>query len=163
MPSVVLSIGSNLGDRIAALQSVVDAMSVGFDELEVSRVFETPPWGYVDQPPFLNAAIRAQTQLSPAEVLSFAQACEGAAERVRNERWGPRTLDVDVILYDDLEQSNPELVLPHPRAHERAFVLVCMADIDPTMRIPGRGNVMSLLHHVDVAGIEPVGSLEVSA
>lgn len=162
MPTVVLSIGSNIGDRQAALQSVVEAMQGIFTDIEVSRIFETPPWGYVEQPAFLNAAIRAKTDLSPLEVLEFTKGCEANALRTRDERWGPRTLDVDIILYDQLVLTDPNLILPHPRAHERAFVLICLADIDPMMRIPGRGVVLSLLHHVDATGIAPAGELAVS-
>ena len=160
MATVLLSIGSNLGDRKAALQSVVDVMPPRFTDIEVSRIFETPPWGYTDQPVFYNAAIRAHTQLSPQDVLEFAHECEAAAARIRDERWGPRTLDVDVITYDDVTQDDPALTIPHPRTHERAFVLVPIADIDPLFEIPGKGNVMRLLHHVDITGIEPVGGLE---
>lgn len=163
MPSVLLSIGANLGDRQAALQSVVDAMVGKFSDIEVSRVFRTPPWGHVEQPEFLNAAIRATTSLSPAEVLAFAQDCEHAAKRVRDERWGPRTLDVDIVDYEGVSLADPQLTVPHPRAHERAFVLACLADIDPLIEIPGRGNVLKLLHHVDTRGIEPVSILRVTA
>ncbi len=160
MPKVLLSIGSNLGDRQAALQSVVDAMADGFTDIEASRVFRTPPWGYADQPEFLNAAVRANTALSPIEVLAFAQECEQSASRIRDEHWGPRTLDVDIIDYEGVLLDDPALTLPHPRAHERAFVLVCLADIDPQIEIPNHGNVMKLLHHVDSTGIEPVSELQ---
>ena len=160
MPTVLLSIGSNLGDRKAALQSVIDAMATAFTGIEPSRIFETPPWGYTDQPVFYNAAIRATTTLTPQQVLDFAHTCESNAQRQRDEHWGPRTLDVDVITYDDLIQDDPTLTLPHPRTHERAFVLVPIADIDPLIEIPGKGNVLRLLHHVDITGIQPVGELE---
>ena len=160
MPTVLLSIGSNLGDRNAALQSVIDAMATDFTDIQASRIFETPPWGYTDQPVFYNAAIRATTALTPQQVLDFAHTCETSAQRQRDEHWGPRTLDVDVITYDDLIQDDPTLTLPHPRTHERAFVLVPIADIDPLIEIPGKGNVMRLLHHVDITGIQPVGELE---
>ena len=160
MPTVLLGIGSNLGDRKAALQSVIDAMATDFTDIQPSRIFETPPWGYTDQPVFYNAAIRATTTLTPQQVLDFAHTCEANAQRQRDEHWGPRTLDVDVITYDDLIQDDPTLTLPHPRTHERAFVLVPIADIDPLIEIPGKGNVMRLLHHVDITGIQPVGELE---
>lgn len=163
MATVLLGIGANLGDRLAALQSVVDAMRTDFTAIELSRVFETPPWGETEQPAFFNAAIRADTELAPHEVLAFAQACESAAQRVRDRRWGPRTLDVDVIDYQHLVQSDPELTLPHPHAHERAFVLVCLDDIDPTIELPGYGSVHALLAGLDVTGIEPVAQLEVTA
>ena len=145
MPVVVLSIGSNVGDRLAALQSVVDAMTTDFVAIEASGVFETAPWGGVEQPSFLNAGIRAITQLAPMEVLAFAQQCEHAAGRSRDVRWGPRTLDVDVITYDDMRSDEPVLTLPHPHAHERRFVLACLCDIDPDMELPGRGSVRDLL------------------
>ncbi len=161
MAEVLLSIGANLGDRNAALQSVVDAMHEGFTDITVSRVFETPPWGNLDQPAFLNAAIRAQTTLTPEEVLAFAHQCEDRAARVRDVRWGPRTLDVDVIAYDELEQSDPSLTLPHPRAWERAFVLVCLADIDRAFRLHG-STVGELLGRQDLSGIRVVGALEVT-
>lgn len=163
MPTVLLSIGANLGDRQASLQSVIDAMRIAFTDIEVSRVLRTPPWGHTDQPEFFNAAVRARTELSPMETLEFAHDCEAAAKRVRDERWGPRTLDVDIIDYEGVQQDDATLTLPHPRAHERAFVLACLADIDPDIVIPGHGNVMRLLHHVDVSGIEPVGTLQVPA
>lgn len=163
MPRLLLSIGANIGDRQAALQSVIDSMAERFTDIEVSRILQTPPWGHIDQPAFLNAAIRATTTLHPTEVLEFAQACEREAERVRSEHWGPRTLDVDIIDYEGVQQSDPLLTLPHPLAHERAFVLACLADIDPQIEIPGRGNVISLLHHVDTSGIEPFGELRVNS
>lgn len=163
MPRVLLSIGANLGDRHAALQSVVDAMVGRFTDIEVSRVLLTPPWGNIEQPAFLNAAIRATTDLQPSEVLAFAQECERAAHRVRDAHWGPRTLDVDIIDYEGVQQSDPQLTLPHPRAQERAFVLACLADIDPLIEIPGHGNVLKLLHHVDTTGIEVHGELRVPA
>lgn len=163
MATVLLSIGANLGDRQAALQSVIDAMAGRFEGIECSRILQTPAWGYVDQPMFLNAAVRAQTQLTPEEVLTFAHDCESAADRTRDERWGPRTLDVDIISYDEVRQTDPLLTLPHPRAHERAFVLACLADIDAGLEISGRGNVVSLLHQTDTSGIELFGELQVPA
>lgn len=145
MARVVLSIGANLGDRRAALQSVLDAMGEEFTGVRVSPIYETAPWGGVEQPAFLNAAVAADTDLSPLAVLAFAQACETRSGRTRDVRWGPRTLDVDVVTYDDLRMDTPALTLPHPRAHERAFVLVCMRDLDADATIPGRGRVDALL------------------
>ncbi|ORV86121.1 2-amino-4-hydroxy-6-hydroxymethyldihydropteridine pyrophosphokinase [Mycobacterium interjectum] len=133
MTRVVLSIGSNLGDRLARLQSVVDGL--GEAVVAVSPVYETDPWGRVEQAPFLNAALIAQDPACDGHGwLRRAQQFERAAGRVRGERWGPRTLDVDLIAcYGDTEVivREPELTLPHPLAHLRAFVMVPWLAIEP--------------------------------
>ncbi len=161
MAHVLLGIGANLGDREAALQSVVDAMPGHFTGIHASRVYSTPPWGVTDQPAFLNAVIAADTEQSPMQVLAFARDCEERAQRVREVRWGPRTLDVDIIAYDALIQDDPELTLPHPRAHERAFVLAGVVDLDPTFAFPRHGSALQLLERADSAGIVAVGELRV--
>lgn len=153
MAHVVLSIGANLGDREAALQSVLDAMPGNFHAIVVSSVYETPPWGVLDQPSFLNAVIAADTWLTAEQVLAWGQDVEQAAHRERYRLWGPRTLDVDVITYDDVRSDNPELTLPHPRAHERAFVLVGIVELDPDAVIPGHGSACELLQGLDQSGI----------
>ncbi len=163
MAHVLLGVGSNLGDREAALQSVVDAMPGHFHSLRASQVYSTPPWGVTDQPHFLNAVIAAETELTPLQVLEFAHGCELRARRVRDERWGPRTLDVDLIAYDDLEQDHPVLTLPHPRAHERAFVLLPLLELEPCFRFPGQGAAAALLAGLDASGITLHGSLQVMA
>ena len=162
MAHVRLGIGANLGDRQAALQSVIDAMSGCFTAIRASSVYDTPPWGVLDQPTFLNAVIAAETELSPAQVLDFAHACEAAAERIRDVRWGPRTLDVDVITYDDIRSDDPVLTLPHPRAHERAFVLLGVVEIEPDAVLPGLGAAQSLLEGLDTSGITTVSHLRVT-
>jgi 2-amino-4-hydroxy-6-hydroxymethyldihydropteridine diphosphokinase len=133
MTRVVLSIGSNLGDRLARLQSVVDGL--GDAVLAVSPVYETAPWGGVEQAPFLNAVLIADDPACDGQAwLRRAQDFELAAGRVRGERWGPRTLDVDLIAcYADTEviAREPNLTLPHPLAHLRAFVMVPWLAIDP--------------------------------
>jgi len=154
MAHVRLSVGANLGNREAALQSVVDAMVGRFTGIHASAVYETAPWGILDQPAFLNAVITADTDLSPYEVLEFARGCEEAAARVRERHWGPRTLDVDVITYDDLVMRDPELTLPHPRAHERAFVLVPLVEVEPDAEIPGLGRASDYLEVLGTRGIE---------
>lgn len=144
MSSAVLSIGSNIGDRLAELRSAVAALSPYLTA--VSPVFQTPPWGPVAQQPFLNAVVLvADPAAGPAEWLARAQACEQAAGRTREQRWGPRTLDVDVITVDDVRSEDPELTLPHPRAAERAFVLVPWWAVDPEAQLPGRGSVLQLM------------------
>lgn len=153
MAHVLLSIGANLGDRQAALQSVVDAMPGNFHAIRASSVYDTPPWGVLDQPSFLNAVIAAETWLSPEQVLAWGQDVEQAAHRERYRHWGPRTLDVDVITYDDVRSDDPDLTLPHPRAHERAFVLVGVVELDPDAVIPGHGSARTLLEGLDRSGI----------
>ncbi|MEV0728711.1 2-amino-4-hydroxy-6-hydroxymethyldihydropteridine diphosphokinase [Polymorphospora sp. NPDC050346] len=148
----VLSLGSNLGDRISRLRAAVTS----FDDvlLVASGVYETPPWGDADQPAYLNAAILVEdAEATPREWLERARAAEAAAGRQRDpaRRFGPRTLDVDVIVVWDADgepvlSDDPELTLPHPRAHLRAFVLRPWIDIDPYGRLPGHGWLTDLLN-----------------
>jgi 2-amino-4-hydroxy-6-hydroxymethyldihydropteridine diphosphokinase len=131
---IVLSIGSNLGDRLARLQSVVDGL--GGAVRAVSPVYETPPWGGVEQGPFLNAVLIADDPATDSHGwLRRAHELEAAADRVREERWGPRTLDVDLVTCHDGDREvtsrDAELTLPHPLAHLRAFVLIPWLAIDP--------------------------------
>jgi len=152
---VVLALGSNLGDRLANLQAAVDALGAGsgLDEIMVSPVYQTAPVGGPPQPDYLNAVLVAATSLPPRAVLERAQAAEAALGRVRGPRWGPRTVDVDVIAYGNEISGDPELTLPHPRAHERAFVLAPWRDLDPGAVIPGRGRVADLLAALPAGGV----------
>jgi 2-amino-4-hydroxy-6-hydroxymethyldihydropteridine diphosphokinase len=154
-PAVVLALGSNLGDRLASLQGGVDVLCAtpGLFDVEVSPVYETAPVGGPAQPDYLNAVLVATTTLSARAVLDRSQEAESALGRVRGQRWGPRTLDVDVIVYGGEVSDDPELTLPHPRAHERAFVLAPWHDVDPGAVIPGRGRVADLLAVVGSAGV----------
>lgn len=128
-----LGIGSNLGDRAAHLQGAVDGLAgaPGVEVVAVSPVYETAPVGGPEQPDYLNAVVALDTTLAPRELLVLAHRLEADADRVREEHWGPRTLDVDVLLVGDEEVDEPDLVIPHPRMTERAFVLVPLADLDP--------------------------------
>lgn len=138
----VLSVGSNLGDRLGHLRSAVEGLA---DVLvAVSPVYETTPWGPVAQDDYLNAVLLVAGSAGPRQWLDRAVELELAAGRERSVRWGPRTLDVDVIVVDDVVSDDPELTLPHPRAHERAFVLVPWADVDPDAVLPGHGPVAEL-------------------
>jgi 2-amino-4-hydroxy-6-hydroxymethyldihydropteridine diphosphokinase len=128
-----LGIGTNLGDRLAFLQGAVDglAATTGITVIGVSRVYETDPVGGPEQPDFLNAVVAIDTALGAHELLVECQRLEQEAHRVRGARWGPRTLDVDLILYGDEQIDTADLAVPHPRAGERAFVLVPLADLAP--------------------------------
>jgi 2-amino-4-hydroxy-6-hydroxymethyldihydropteridine diphosphokinase len=153
--AVVLALGSNLGDRLANLQRGLDVLCAepGLGDVTVSPVYETVPVGGPGQPDYLNAVLVAVTALPARAVLDRGLAAEQAAHRVRGQRWGPRTLDVDVIVYGDELSSDPELTLPHPRAHERAFVLAPWHDVDPGAVIPGRGRIADLLAVAGTSGI----------
>jgi 2-amino-4-hydroxy-6-hydroxymethyldihydropteridine diphosphokinase len=132
-----LALGSNLGDRLATLQGAVDRLDArpSIDVVRSSRVYETEPVG-PPQPPYLNAVIEIRTELEPRELLNECLAIEGELGRVRAERWGPRTIDIDVLTYDEREIDEPDLEIPHPRMHERAFVLIPLTDLtaDPVLR-----------------------------
>ena len=125
-----LGIGSNLGDRLAHLQFAVDglAAAAGVEVVAISAVYETDPVG-PEQPDYLNAVVAVDTTCSPRGLLDVGQRLEAGAHRVRGERWGPRTLDVDVLLFGDEQIDEPDLVIPHPRWHERDFVLAPLADL----------------------------------
>jgi 2-amino-4-hydroxy-6-hydroxymethyldihydropteridine diphosphokinase len=144
---VVLALGSNLGDRLANLQAGIDAVAAapGITATAVSAVFETSPVGGPEQPDYLNAVLLARSDRPAVEILSRCQAAEQARGRERRERWGPRTLDIDIIACGEETSADPRLTLPHPRAHERAFVLVPWHDVDPGASLPGFGPVAGLI------------------
>ncbi len=145
--TVVLSIGSNLGDRLARLQGAIDMLRPWV--VAVSPVYETAPWGPVPQDDYLNAIVLADDlDATPRDWLARAQRAEQAAGRTRDVRWGPRTLDVDVVAVDGVRSDDPELTLPHPRARERAFVLVPWLDIDPQAELAGEP-IAQLIEKVD--------------
>jgi len=160
----VLSIGSNLGNRLEILQGAVDALeeTPGVRVKAVSPVYETEPWGVEPgtQSTYLNAVVLIRTTLPPGSLLERGHAIEEAFERVRDERWGPRTIDVDIVAYQDVVSDDPELTLPHPRCHERAFVLAPWHDVDPDAEVPGRGPVADLLDAVGREGVAPRQDLE---
>jgi 2-amino-4-hydroxy-6-hydroxymethyldihydropteridine diphosphokinase len=140
----VLSLGSNLGDRLGYLRGAVDAVRPWL--VAVSGVYETKPWGVEEQPDFLNAVCVVD---DPARDhwawLRAAQAAERAAGRVREQRWGPRTLDVDIVTVDGVSSDDPELLLPHPGTPGRASVLVPWLEIEPAAVLPGHGPLTELL------------------
>ena len=137
MSTAVLSIGSNLGDRLAHLQGAVDSLRPWVRA--VSPVYETAPWGPIEQDDYLNAVVIVDDpDAAPGDWLARAHAAEQGAGRTRDVRWGPRTLDVDVVSVDDVVSDDPQLTLPHPRAAERAFVLVPWLAVDPDAALAGR-------------------------
>ncbi|MCW2804779.1 MAG: 2-amino-4-hydroxy-6-hydroxymethyldihydropteridine diphosphokinase [Propionibacteriaceae bacterium] len=153
---VVYSLGSNLGDRLGNLQGAVDAIRDTPDVIvvDVSSVYESDSVGGPEgSPPYLNLVIVAETTLEPRTLLERALAVEDAFGRVRTERWGPRTLDVDLVVVGNTFKDEPDMKLPHPRAHERGFVLAPWAEIDPRAELPGQGSVADLLSAVDLTGV----------
>jgi 2-amino-4-hydroxy-6-hydroxymethyldihydropteridine diphosphokinase len=146
MAVVTLGLGANLGDKIATLQRAVDLLSAdGVRVVASSRIWQTAPVGGPrGQPDYVNAVVRAETDLSPREVLTAAQRAEDELMRVRVVRWGPRTLDIDVLLYDDVMLDDPELTIPHPRMTERAFVVLPLLDLDPDPVLPDGRRVLDL-------------------
>lgn len=157
MAEVVLALGSNLGDSAATLQGAVDALAVtdGIRIHAVSAVFETDPVGGPEQDVYLNAVVVGETELAPLDLLAATQQVEQIFHRVRDVRWGPRTLDVDILAMGDLILDTERLTLPHPRAHKRGFVLVPWADVDPDGMVPGQGAVIDLLEQVTAEGVRP--------
>jgi 2-amino-4-hydroxy-6-hydroxymethyldihydropteridine diphosphokinase len=148
MPLVYIGLGSNLGDREATIRRALELIAAdGAIEVEaVSSLRETEPVGYVDQPRFLNGAAALRTELAPREVLERLQHVEGALGRDRTgPRFGPRTIDLDLLLYDDEQIKEAGLEIPHPRLVERRFVLEPLAELDSTLEVPGRGSVQALL------------------
>jgi 2-amino-4-hydroxy-6-hydroxymethyldihydropteridine diphosphokinase len=154
----VLAVGSNLGDRLGTLQECVTAIArlPDTEVLAISPVYETDPVGGPAQPDYLNAVLVVQTGLAPRALLEAARRIEADFGRVRAERFGPRTLDVDIISYAGEVSDDPVLTLPHPRAHERAFVLAPWHDIDAQAELPGRGPVADLLAGLDARGVRRV-------
>lgn len=156
MTRAVLSLGSNLGDRARHLSNAVAAL--GDSVVRTSSIYRTPPWGPVAQDDYYNIVLIVQAEgVDGYGWLERCRSLEQAAGRVRDIRWGPRTLDVDVIVAGDEVSEDPDLILPHPRAHERAFVLLPWAEVEPDAELPGFGAVSDLLGALDVSEITVVG------
>jgi len=149
--SAFVGIGSNLGDREGNLRQAVELLSAedGIDVVAVSEIRETDPVGPVEQGPFLNGAVRIETDLAPRELLERLLAVEERLGRVRRERWGPRTIDLDLLLYGDDVVDEPGLTVPHPRLHERRFALEPLSDLAPSLEIPGKGPISALLAELE--------------
>jgi len=154
-----VALGSNLGDSRQQLLDAIEALA-GLPHTKVvarSRIYRTPPWGVLDQPDFHNAAVALETALEPCDLLDALLAIERAAGRQRGgERWGPRTLDLDLLHVAGRTMNSPRLTLPHPHIAERAFVLLPLGDLAPELNIPGQGRVADLLGSVDTQGCTPL-------
>jgi 2-amino-4-hydroxy-6-hydroxymethyldihydropteridine diphosphokinase len=152
-----VALGSNLGDSQQQLLDAIEALA-GLPNTRVlarSRFYRTPPWGRLDQPEFLNAVVVLETPLLPHDLLDALLGIERDAGRERGgERWGPRTLDLDLLHVDGKTVSDERLTLPHPHIAERAFVLLPLSELSPDLEIPGRGRVVDLLRGVDTQGCE---------
>lgn len=154
MTTAYVALGSNLGDPRQQVLDAFDALA-GMPHLRLlarSRLYRTPPWGVLDQPWFVNAAAQLDTALEPPVLLDALQAIECRAGRVRGVRYGPRTLDLDLLHMDGVRRADARLTLPHPRIAERAFVLLPLAELAPDLELPGQGRVAELLAAVDTAG-----------
>lgn len=141
-----LGLGSNLGDRAGNLRRALELLRragesargrPGVQVTRISPVYETDPVGYLDQPPFLNLVAEVRTDLAPLHLLQACLRAERDLGRVRTDRWGPRTIDIDILLYDEVTLQQPDLEIPHPRLWERAFVLIPLLDLHPDLKGPG--------------------------
>jgi len=155
--TVYLALGSNLDDRLANLKQAISALTPQMEVKAKSKVYETPPWGYADQPRFYNQVVRAKTYLEPEPLLKHLKRLEVALGRKESFPNGPRLIDIDILFYDDRVLNTPTLVIPHPHLHERAFVLLPLMDIDPDLVHPVTGkSVRDMLAACSLEGIEKV-------
>ena len=154
-----LGLGGNIGDPVQAMAEALRALDARPDSrvLAVSRLYRTPPWGKTDQDWFFNACALVETTLAPEALLDTCLDIERVMKRERKERWGPRTIDIDVLTYEGVEQAGGRLELPHPRMTGRGFVLMPLADIAPGLVVAGR-TIADWLGDADVAGIEPAST-----
>lgn len=157
--AVYLGLGSNLGDRLAALTDALDLLDAapGLTLTAVSSVYETAPWGVVEQPAFLNLAAGLATTLAPVDLLAVCQGVERRVGRTPTYRWGPRVIDIDILLYGDavVSRDKPDLQIPHPRLRERAFVLAPLGEIAADVKAPPDGATVGELL-AEVAGVDGV-------
>lgn len=157
MAEVLLGLGGNLGDPLATIRTALDRLrDAGIVPLAVSSFYRTEPWGGTAQPDFVNLCAFAATTQSPQGLLAATQAIERDLGRTAGERWGPRVVDIDILAYEDVAVTTPELLVPHPRITERAFVLVPLAEIAPDLVVDGR-RVADWAWLVDRSGVDRIG------
>ncbi|MEJ5240086.1 MAG: 2-amino-4-hydroxy-6-hydroxymethyldihydropteridine diphosphokinase [Anaerolineales bacterium] len=164
MAEIFLSLGTNLGDRLENLRRALECIAAQVHILQLSSVYETPPWGYTEQPAFLNLVLRAETELEPQALLDFLKSCEKKLGRQPSFRYGPRLIDLDILAYEDRIVETPNLILPHPHLHERAFVLVPLCEIAPDWKHPRLGQrAIELLAACDPTDIRKVAILDLES
>jgi 2-amino-4-hydroxy-6-hydroxymethyldihydropteridine diphosphokinase len=152
---IYLGLGSNLGDRRGYLDAAISSMPPALNVLRRSPIYETAPWGYRDQDDFLNMVVEAETELGPLQLLILLKGIEVKLGRKPRFRNGPREIDIDILLYDDLIHDEKALHIPHPRLHERAFILAPLDDLAPELEIPGVGKtVAECLAEMDISGVK---------
>ena len=152
--TIFLALGSNLGDRQANLQAAIQALPPAIQVLRLSSIYETKPWGYQEQPDFLNQVLQGETQLAPVELMRALKELEQLLGRQATFHYGPRLIDLDILFYDDLILAEAGLIIPHPRLAERAFVLVPLAELAPDKIHPALKQTIShLLAGVDTQGV----------
>jgi len=152
---IYLSLGTNLGNREMNLEAVKESLPPEAKILDCSPVYQTEPWGFLDQPDFLNQVLAIETSLSPSELLEYIKDIEEKIGRKPSVRFGPRIVDIDILFYGDRIILEEDLIIPHPRIRDRAFVLVPMADLDPDLIYPGSDSYISeLLAFVDQTGVD---------
>lgn len=156
MSTAVIALGANLEHPESQLHRAAHRIAEldGVEVIARSHLYRTAPMGGPEQPDYINAVVIATTDVEPRVLLAELHGIEAEHGRTRDVRWGPRTLDLDLIAYDDHRSSDPDLLLPHPRAHERAFVLLPWLDVDRDARLPGHGTVAALLEDLDASGCE---------
>lgn len=157
MHRIFLSLGSNIGQKVDYLNKAVGIIKQNefIHKVKVSSVYQTDPVGYLEQDVFMNIAIELLTTLEPYRLLEMCQNVEKQLNRERLIRWGPRTIDVDIILYDDLVMTDEDLTIPHPRMHERAFVLVPICELDSELLVRNQ-KIQTLLEALDTSGVRKI-------
>lgn len=152
---IYIALGTNLGKRESNLRAAIEALPPKVRVVALSPIYETAPWRVADQPDFLNQVIRAETELSPQDLLDYLKQIEMDMGRKPTYRYGPRLIDLDILFYDDCVMETPGLSIPHPRLHKRAFVLVPLMDLNPQLQHPITGqSVKELLEDVDRSGVK---------
>jgi 2-amino-4-hydroxy-6-hydroxymethyldihydropteridine diphosphokinase len=157
MPIAYLGLGSNLGDRRANLSAAITGLPPAASVLRTSSIYQTEPWGYLEQPAFLNQVVEVETSLSPADLLAALKRLEADLGRQATFRYGPRLIDLDILLYENLVISQADLVIPHAQLAQRAFVLVPLAELAPGLLHPLLGVSMAeLKNRIDLSGVKLV-------
>ena len=152
--TIYVALGSNLGDRLENLTCAVELLSEKVSDIQPSSIYETPPWGVLDQPRFLNQVVRGMTTLTPHQLLDFLKSIEKKMGREETIRFGPRVIDLDILLYGERQITAKRLQIPHPRMLERAFVMVPLNELSPDLLITGTSQpVHMLLKNLDQTGI----------